>query len=112
MTKLEAIVETNELGDLRDALREPGVKAMSVGEVKGEEALSRHREIGRQLDDEVKPFPRAKVGAVVPDDMTDRVILTIMGVTREGGVRDGEAFVSSIEEVVRLEAEGFFDGLL
>ncbi len=112
MRKIEAIVETDELGGLRDALRELGVKTMRVSEVKGEDAPSRRREIGRQLENEVKPFPRAKVGVVVPDDMTDRVILTLMGVTREGGVRDGEAFVSSIEEVVRLEAEGFFDGLL
>jgi nitrogen regulatory protein PII len=112
MRKIEAIIETEELGDLRDALRELGVRTMRVTEVKGKDVLSRRREIGRQPDDRVKPFPRAKIGVVVPDDLTDRVILTLMGVTREGGVRDGEAFVSSIEQVVRLEAEGFFDGML
>jgi nitrogen regulatory protein PII len=112
MRRIEAIVETDELGDLRDALRELGVRTMRVTEVKRDESLSPRRETGTQSADQVKRSQKTMVGVVVPDDLTDRLILTLMGVTREGGVRDGEAFVSSIEQIVRLEADGFFDGLL
>ncbi len=36
MRKIEAIIEKDELGDLRNALRELGVRTMRVTEVRGE----------------------------------------------------------------------------
>lgn len=110
MRKVEAVLETGELPDVREALREIGVRTMRVSEVKEELVYV----------DKSGPWERAaeeggsksRLSIIVPDDEADRVILTLLGALKGGGIDDGSRFVSSIEHVVRLEATGFFDDVI
>lgn len=112
MKRIEAIVGTGELGSIRDALREIGVRTMRVTEVEEDLVPVFQNTVGRAAEPEHEPAQKSRVGVVVPDDLADRVILVFLANLREGGIDDGSGFVSSIEHVVRLEAEGFFEDVI
>lgn len=112
MKKIEAIVEIEEIGEVRDALREMGITTMRVSEVNEERVLVVHDRIGRSPEVDALERPRVRISVVVPDDLTDSVILMLLSIVKSGGIDDGKNFVSAIEHVVRLEAAGFFDGVI
>lgn len=112
MTKIEAVVETRELADVRDALREMGVRTMRVTEATEVPVPVGQATGGHFAGEDGEVHAKARVSVVVPDDLTDRVILTLLAIVKGGGIDEEGRFVSSIEHVVRLESAGFFDNFL
>ncbi len=110
--RIEAIVGTGDLVGIREALREIGVRTVRVTESDDEKVpvlvsvSSRRGGTGSELP------AKSKVSVVVSDDLADRVILMLLANAKEGEVDDGDGFASSIEHVVRLEAEGFFEDVI
>ena len=110
MRKIEAIIETSELPELREALREVGVRTIRVSEAELVPVFAGGSGSRHEADDEREW--KSGVSMVVPDEAADRVVLTLLATVKGGGIDDGKKFVSSIEYVVRLEATGFFDDVL
>lgn len=111
MKKIEAMVEAEELADIRDALREMGVRTIRVAEVAEEPAFVEDFASGDFTTGDSEVRAKVRISVVVPDDLTDRVILTLLASVKGGGVDTEGAFVSSIQHVVRLEAAGYFDDI-
>ncbi|MCL4538357.1 MAG: P-II family nitrogen regulator [Bacteroidetes bacterium] len=112
MKRIEAIVGLNELGAVREALREIGIRTMRVTDVEEEMVPVLNLVAGRKSGPEPGHSGKAKISVVVSDKLADRVILMLLANLREGVVYDGGGLVSSIEHVVRLEAEGFFEDVI
>jgi nitrogen regulatory protein P-II 1 len=108
MKKIEAIVKNAELSDVRYALREIGVRTIRVTELAEELVPVYDHGAGRQIEEVAETRTRSKISVVVPDDEADGVVLALVSTLKDGGIGDGNSFVSSIEYVVRLEAPGFF----
>jgi len=102
MKKVEAIIKPFKLEEVKEALTEIGVQGMTVTEVKGFGRQKGHQEIYRGAEYVVDFLPKVKIEIVVPEDMVNRVIETLLKSARTGKIGDGKIFVFPIEEVIRI----------
>ncbi len=102
MKKVEAVIKPFKLEEVKEALTEIGVQGMTVTEVKGFGRQKGHQEIYRGAEYVVDFLPKVKIEIVIPDEMVDRVIETILKSARTGKIGDGKIFVTSVEEVIRI----------
>jgi nitrogen regulatory protein P-II 1 len=102
MKKLEAIIKPFKLGDVKEALAQIGVEAMTVTEVKGFGRQKGHTEIYRGSEYTVDFVPKIKVEAVVTDGAVEAAVDAIVQSARTGKIGDGKIFVLPIEEAVRI----------
>lgn len=102
MTKIEAIIQPAKLESLKGALTQIGIEGMTILEVRGHGRQKGHTEVYRGREYEVDLLPKIKVEVVVPDEMVDAIIGTIVDSTSTGKIGDGKIFVSKIEEAIRI----------
>ena len=102
MKKIEAIIKPFKLDDVREALTEIGITGMTVTEVKGFGRQKGHTEIYRGAEYAVDFLPKVKPELVLPDDMVERAIETIVETARSGKIGDGKIFVYPVEQVIRI----------
>lgn len=102
MKKIEAIIKPFKLDSVRDALSDIGVSGMTVSEVKGFGRQKGHTEIYRGAEYAVDFLPKVKVELVLPDDMVERAVETIVEAARSGKIGDGKIFILPVEEVIRI----------
>lgn len=102
MKKIEAIIKPFKLDDVREALTEIGITGMTVTEVKGFGRQKGHTEIYRGAEYAVDFLPKVKLEFVLPDDMVERAIETIVETARSGKIGDGKIFVYPVEQVIRI----------
>jgi nitrogen regulatory protein P-II 1 len=102
MKKIEAIIKPFKLDDLKDALNALGIFGMTVSEVKGFGRQKGHTEVYRGAEYEVDFIPKVKVEIVVPEEMTDKVVQTIIASVNSGKIGDGKIFIMPIDGVCRV----------
>jgi nitrogen regulatory protein PII len=102
MKKIEAIIKPFKLEEVKDALGEIGVDAMTVTEVRGFGRQKGHTEIYRGSEYSVDFLPKLKLDMVVTDRLVETAVEAIIKSSRTGKIGDGKVFVSSIEEAVRI----------
>lgn len=105
MKKIEAIIRPHKLDDVREALHEAGLKGMTVTEVKGIGRQKGHTETYRGSEYEINFVPKIKIDIIVPDDLEQKTIATIIRTAKTGDVGDGKIFISTIDDVVRVRTE-------
>jgi nitrogen regulatory protein P-II 1 len=104
MKKIEAIIQPYKLDDVKNALAEIGITGMTVGEVRGHGRQKGHTEVYRGREYTVDLLPKIKVEIVLPDQIADEAIDTLMKAAQTGKIGDGKVFVSSIDEVLRIRS--------
>ncbi|WP_448874916.1 P-II family nitrogen regulator [Desulfobulbus propionicus] len=102
MKKIEAIIKPFKLDEVKDALNAIGIKGLTVTEVKGYGRQKGHTEIYRGAEYIVDFIPKIKLDIIVPDDMVDQVVNTIIEKSRTGKIGDGKIFVLPVERVIRV----------
>lgn len=102
MKKVEAIIKPFKLDEVKDALTQIGIKGNTVTEVKGFGRQKGHTELYRGAEYVVDFLPKIKLEVVVPDDLVDKVIETIVSSAKTGRIGDGKIFVTPVSEVVRI----------
>jgi nitrogen regulatory protein P-II 1 len=112
MKKVEAIIRSEKLEDLREALDAKGLSAMTVTEVKGRGAQKGITLEWRVGEYRVEFIPKIKVELVVDDQNVAKVIEIILSVCSTGKIGDGKIFVSPIEEVIRIRTKEKGNGAL
>ncbi len=105
MKKVEAIIRSEKLEDLREALDAKGLSSMTITEVKGRGAQKGITLEWRVGDYRVEFIPKIKVELVVAAKAADQVIETILSVCSTGKVGDGKIFISPVEEVIRIRTK-------
>jgi nitrogen regulatory protein P-II 1 len=76
--KVEAIIQPFKLDEVRDALRGVGVEGMTDF------------------------LPKIKLEVVVPDDLAEKVMLTVAEAAGTGRIGDGKVFVDDVEDAYRI----------
>ena len=103
MKEIKAIIQPHRLTPVIDALQAiEGLPGVTVTEVKG---FGRNRAKGAKdkvVEDFVEYAKKVKLEIVVPDEMFDAVLETIISHAQTGHAGDGLVFVSTIDEVVRI----------
>jgi nitrogen regulatory protein P-II 1 len=102
MKKVEAIIKPFKLDEVKDALTQIGIKGNTVTEVKGFGRQKGHTELYRGAEYVVDFLPKIKLEVVVPDNLVDKVIETIVSTAKSGRIGDGKIFVTPIEDVIRI----------
>ena len=102
MKKIEAIIKAFKLDDVREALTEIGITGMTVTEVKGFGRQKGHTEIYRGAEYAVDFLPKVKLELILPEEMVERAIETIVETARSGKIGDGKIFVYPVEQVIRI----------
>ncbi|MGC8835121.1 MAG: P-II family nitrogen regulator [Armatimonadota bacterium] len=102
MVKIEAIVRSDRLEDVREALEEVGVRGLTVTDVRGygrQKGTTHHY---RGIEYSVTFIPKVKIETVVEDEIADSVVDAIIGAARTGEIGDGKIFVIPVSNAVRV----------
>jgi len=102
MKMIEAIINPFKLEDVKDALHDAGILGMTVSEVRGFGRQKGHKEAYRGTEYTIEFVPKTKIEVVVPDQLADKVVETIMRKAKTGDTGDGKIFVSTLSGVVRI----------
>ena len=105
MKKIEAIIKPFKLEEVKDALAENGIEGMTVMEVKGFGRQKGHTEIYRGSEYTVDFLPKVKIEIVVPDDIAEKAVATIVASAKTGKIGDGKVFVLPVEHAVRIRTD-------
>jgi nitrogen regulatory protein PII len=98
MKLIKSIVRPNKVDDVRDALEKLSISGMTVTEVRGHGRQKGHTAIYRGKEYSVSLLPKMQIEVVVPDEVVDEVIQTIIRSARTGEIGDGRVFVLPVEQ--------------
>ena len=112
MTKVEAVIQPEKLEAVKNALMEVGVNGMTVIEIRGHGQQKGHTEIYRGREYTVDLLPKVKLEMVLPDNLVDKAIQTIVSTARTGKIGDGKVFVSKVDEAIRIRNDERGEGAL
>jgi nitrogen regulatory protein PII len=102
MKFIVAIIKPFKLDDLRDALAEIDVQGLTVSEVQGYGRQKGHSELYRGSEYSTNFLPKLKVEIAVVDELSDKVVETIIQSTKTGQIGDGKIFVFDLQQTVRI----------
>lgn len=103
MKKIEAIVRTERLEAVKNALADNGILGLNVTNVIGrgvQKGITYQGRGGQPVT--VDMLPKVKLETVVKDGDVDRVVDVIIKAARTGNIGDGKIFIMPVEEVIRL----------
>jgi len=98
MKLIIAIVRPSKVEDIRDALGSLQISGITVSEVRGHGRQKGHTAIYRGKEYNVSLLPKSKIELVLPDDLVDEAIRTIIETARTGEIGDGRVFVMPVEQ--------------
>jgi nitrogen regulatory protein P-II 1 len=102
MKKIEAIIRPASLEEVKDALTKIDICGITISQVMGCGRQKGLKEVYRGTQIEINILPKIKLEAVVPDEMAEKVIDTIIGASRLGEIGDGKIFISTIDDAIRI----------
>jgi len=105
MKKLEAIIQPSRFELVKEALIEIGVEGMTVTEVRGHGRQKGHTEVYRGREYTVDLLPKIKIEMVLPDNLVDAAVQTILKAAKTGKIGDGKIFLSNVDEAIRIRNE-------
>jgi nitrogen regulatory protein P-II 1 len=98
MKLIMAIVRPSKVEEVKDALARLSISGLTVTEVRGHGRQKGHTAIYRGKEYSVSLLPKIKVEVVLPDDLVDEAIKTIIETSRTGEIGDGRVFVLPVEQ--------------
>ena len=102
MKMIIAIIRPERLQNVKDALKDVGVNAMTITDVRGrgqQSGLKFTNRVGSFIVDEIE---KTKIEIVVDDGQKDGAIAAIRGAASTGHMGDGRIFVLPVEESIRI----------
>ncbi len=102
MKKIEAIIRTHKVEEVKNGLSESGVLGMTITDVRGFGRQRGHTETYRGTEYTLDFVPKVKIEIVVEDDLVKSAIDTIVKTAQTGQIGDGKIFVSDLSEIVRI----------
>ena len=102
MKLITAVIKTNKLDEVREALLAVGVSGLTVTDVKGYGRQKGHTELYRGSEYEVDLLPKTKLEIAVSDDKADEVVEAITTSANSNKIGDGKIFVVDLNQLVRI----------
>ena len=105
MKLVMAVIKPNRLDDVKDALRELGVRGMTSVEAQGFGRQRGQTELYRGAEYQVDLVPKVQVEVVVDDAEVASVVDAIMANARTGKIGDGKIWVLPVEQIHRIRTD-------
>ena len=102
MKKIEIIIKSEKLEDLKAALNEVGVHGMMITNIMGYGNQRGYTQMYRGNAYTVNLMPKIKVETVVCDDLYEATKDAIIRAVRTGSIGDGKIFSYDIHEAIRI----------
>ena len=102
MKKIEAVIRSNKVSDVRAALDKVGIPEAMILEIEGH---IKQKGIEQQLCGEtykLEVLPESRIEIVVNDSEVDNIVNTIQEAAFTGKFGDGKIFIYSLENAVRI----------
>lgn len=102
MKRIEAIIRTSRLEDVKQALEEAGMKGITCESVRG---------YGRQLGQTdhfsgsnyaLNLVPKTRIEVVTPDDLVEDALAAILDSAATGEMGDGKIFITEVIDAIRI----------
>lgn len=102
MKRVEAIIATEKVSAVNDALKKAGVGGVTVVDGKGRGAGHREQVTGARGTGFYVPefHSRTSIMTVVDDSKVDAAVNAILGAASTGSPGDGKIFISTVEDAV------------
>jgi len=104
MKRVEAIISSEKVLELNEALKKAGVGGCTIFESRGRgKGAKPVVESGRGTSRYVSEFSvRANVLTVIEDSQVEKVINTILATVSTGSAADGKIFISSVNDAIDI----------
>jgi nitrogen regulatory protein P-II 1 len=102
MKRINAIIRSNRLDEVKKCLIDVGLEGMTVTEVRGFGRQRGHTEVYRGSEYSVDFVPKIMVTILVSEDRVEAILEGIVLGARTGKMGDGKIYVTPVEEVVRI----------
>jgi nitrogen regulatory protein P-II 1 len=102
MTKIEAIIQQSKFDAVKDALTAIGIGGMTISDVRGHGRQKGHTEVFRGREYAVDLVPKIQIMIVVPNEIAESAIDTIIKTASTGKIGDGKIFLSRVDEAIRI----------
>lgn len=113
MKKIEAIIRTIKLEEIKTALSKDGKHhGMTVSQVLGYGSQLGFAEMVRGQKVIPTLLAKIKIELVVPDEEVEPIVEMIQAVTQTGEVGDGKIFIIPVEDAVRIRTNERGDAAL
>ena len=102
MKMIMAVIRPEKLQHVKDALKDIGVNAMTITDVRGrgqQSGLTFTNRVGTFVVDELE---KTKIELVVEDDQEEDTINAIRAAAATGHMGDGRIFVMPVEKSIRI----------
>lgn len=79
------------------------IKPEDVEKVKRELVISKYGEYPEKMESQIIPFiPKRMISIVVPDEIVEKVVQTIIQANRTGSIGDGRIFVLPVRKAIKV----------
>jgi nitrogen regulatory protein P-II 1 len=102
MKRIEAIIKSFKLDEVKDRLFQIGARGMTDSEVRGFGRTGGKREVYRGSSYAVDFVPKVRIQIVADEEMVHPIIDAIVASARTGEIGDGKIFVSPVADVIRI----------
>ena len=102
MKMIMAVIRPERLQNVKDALKDVGINAMTITDIRGrgqQSGLKFSNRVGTFVVDELE---KTKIEMVVEDGQKDDAIKAIRSAAATGHMGDGRIFVMPVEEDIRI----------
>jgi nitrogen regulatory protein P-II 1 len=102
MKRIEAIIKSFKLDEVKDRLNQIGARGMTVSEVRGFGRTGGKSEVYRGSSYTVDFVPKVRVQVVADDETVHPIVEAIIAAARTGEIGDGKIFISPVADVIRI----------
>lgn len=102
MQLIKTIVRPNKVDDVKEALGKINISGMTVSEVRGHGKQKGHTAVYRGQEYSVSLLPKMEIEVVVPDDIVEQTVGTIIEAARTGEIGDGRVFVVPVSQSYKI----------
>jgi nitrogen regulatory protein P-II 1 len=102
MKRIEATIRLFNLDEVKDALNAIGIQGMTVTKVNGFGKQETHIEIYRAVKNDIDFISKVRFEVIAENGLVEKVVKTIQEKAKTGKIDDGNIFVSTLDEVIRI----------
>ncbi|WP_455797609.1 P-II family nitrogen regulator [Clostridium butyricum] len=102
MKKLEIVINSEKLEDLKKILSDCNANGVMLSNVMGYGNQKGYKTIYRGTEYSVNLLPKVKVETVVPADVAEKIIDKVLKEISTGNYGDGKIFIYDADDIVRI----------
>lgn len=102
MKRIEAMIRTNKLEEVKDALEDAGILGITVEQVRGYGRQMGQTERFGGSNYALNLVPKTRIEIVVPDELVQAALDAIIDAAQTGELGDGKIFISEVAEAIRI----------